>query len=124
MVMYGKNVMVQQRYVTHLTISLPHDIPNLPFYNIYKNVDGDNIGSSYSSDIANSLFKDFDNMWSIEQLKILMNKLDFEKFRSCLSIKIDDREKNMAKFEYGSKVTGDSVMHFLIFLIKRKIGLN
>lgn len=112
------------KYLAQLLVSLPSDIPNLPFYNLHKNIDGDSIGSIFSSDIANSLFEDFDTMWSISDLQKLINKFDFKKFRSCVSIKIYDREKDMIETQYGVNGVGDAAVNFLIFLIKRKIGLN
>ena len=108
-------------YNAQLLICLPSTIPDLPFYNLHINVDGDSIGSSYATEIARELFKEFEKMWSKEQLTKLLEAIDYKALRACLDIKIIDRQNGMKEIRDGAEEVGHSTIHLFLDLIKQKV---
>lgn len=109
-------------YNAQLLICLPNTLPDLPFYNLHINVDGDSIGSSYATEIAGELFKEFEKMWSEEQLTKLLENVDYKVLRACLDIKIIDRQNDMKEINDGANEVGHSTIHIFLDLIKQKVG--
>ncbi len=115
---------MQKRYNALVDLSFPKAIPNLPFYNLIINVEGDSIGSGYAFDIALVIFNDFKGLWNTQQLINLLSNFGYKELRSCLKIKILDSENGFNEIPSGSQEIGHSLIHILIELIRIKVKVE